>query len=36
MPALLWMAFWSCMMGAASCWHEQPKLVRVKKPVRRD
>lgn len=31
MPALIWVAFWSSMMGAATCWREavlptRPKL----------
>ncbi len=30
MPALMWVAFWSCMMGAATCWQEATLAVRVK------
>jgi hypothetical protein len=41
MPALMWIAFWSCMMGAATCWQESAlqesaQLVRVKGADRRD
>jgi hypothetical protein len=25
MPALVWIAFWSCLMGGAACWGEQPQ-----------
>ncbi len=25
MPALLWVAFWSCMMGSAACFGDAPK-----------
>jgi hypothetical protein len=36
MPALMWIAFWSCMMGAATCWQESAQLVRIKGADRRD
>jgi len=32
MPALLWVAFWSSIMGAATCWGEARRPVRVKPP----
>jgi len=35
MPALMWVAFWSCMMGAAKCWYESAP-VRVGGADRRD
>jgi hypothetical protein len=38
MPALLWVAFWSSLMGAAACWGEAGRPVRVqtsKKPNER-
>ncbi len=28
MPTLLWVAFWSSMMGAAACWGEPRRSVR--------
>jgi hypothetical protein len=28
MPTLLWVAFWSSMMGAAACWGEPRQSVR--------
>jgi hypothetical protein len=24
MPALMWVTFWSCLMGSAACWGETP------------
>jgi hypothetical protein len=36
MPALMWIAFWSCMMGAATCWQEPAQVARVKGADRRD
>jgi len=35
MPALLWVAFWSSMMGAAACWDDARRPIR-KDPVRED
>jgi hypothetical protein len=35
MPALVWIAFWSLVMGAAACWcEEQPQPVRVPSSVK--
>ena len=33
MPTLMWVAFWSCWIGAATCWQEaaHPLPVRVKR-----
>lgn len=28
MPTLMWVAFWSCMMGAATCWQEAALPIR--------
>jgi hypothetical protein len=25
MPALMWVTFWSCLMGSAACWGEVPR-----------
>ena len=36
MPALLWVAFWSLMMGSASCFGEAPRAVAVKTRKPRD
>ena len=36
MPALMWIAFWSCMMGAATHWQESVIPVRPKGKDRRD
>jgi hypothetical protein len=36
MPTLVWVAFWSCMMGAATCWQDAEQPVRVKANDRRD
>jgi hypothetical protein len=36
MPALMWVAFWSWLMGTAACIGETPRLVRAKMPERRD
>lgn len=38
MPTLMWVAFWSCMMGAATCWQEAalPTGVEGKDKDRRD
>jgi hypothetical protein len=30
MPTLMWIAFWSCMMGAATCWGEAIEPTRRK------
>jgi hypothetical protein len=30
MPALLWVAFWSCMMGSAACLGEVRRPIGVK------
>jgi len=30
MPALLWVLFWSSLMGTAACWDESPRPVPVK------
>jgi hypothetical protein len=30
MPALLWVAFWSLMMGSAICFGEAPRAIPVK------
>jgi len=35
MPALLWVAFWSSMMGAAACWDDARQSIR-KEPIRED
>jgi hypothetical protein len=35
MPVLLWVAFWSWMMGSAACLGEEPKPIRAKAPSRR-
>ncbi len=29
MPVLLWVAFWSSLMGTAACWGEAPRPIRV-------
>ncbi len=36
MPVLLWVAFWSSMMGAAACWGEAPGAISAKTPERRE
>jgi hypothetical protein len=36
MPALMWIAFWSCMMGAATCWQESAQRVGVEGADHRD
>jgi hypothetical protein len=38
MPILLWVAFWSSMMGTATCWSEVSRPIRVKahKPQNRE
>jgi hypothetical protein len=38
MPTLMWVAFWSCWIGAATCWQEAalPLPVRVKRADPRD
>jgi hypothetical protein len=36
MPALLWVAFWSSMMAAATCFGEVPRPIRAEPPKRRD
>jgi hypothetical protein len=35
MPALVWVAFWSWMMGTTACWIEAPVPVKVKSQDRR-
>jgi hypothetical protein len=35
MPALLWVAFWSSMMGAAACWDGGRRPIR-KDPIGED
>jgi len=35
MPVLMWIAFWSCMMGAATCWQEAG-TARVRESNHRD
>jgi hypothetical protein len=29
MPVLVWVAFWSSLMGTAACWGEAPRPIRV-------
>jgi hypothetical protein len=29
MPTLLWVAFWSSLMGTAACWGEAGRSIRV-------
>ena len=36
MPALIWIAFWSSMVGAATCWQEAVMPDRAKKKKGRD
>jgi hypothetical protein len=36
MPTLVWIAFWSSIMGAATCWQQSAQPVAVKKADRRD
>ena len=36
MPALLWIAFWSNLMGVASGWQETVLPIRVRDKDRRD
>ncbi len=39
MPALLWVAFWSSIMGAATCWGETRRPARAttnERPESRD
>jgi hypothetical protein len=38
MPALLWVAFWSLMMGSAACFGDEPRPVDLSAdpPKRRD
>jgi hypothetical protein len=36
MPALMWIAFWSSLMGVASGWQETALPVRVQAKDRRD
>jgi hypothetical protein len=35
MPTLLWVAFWSSLMGTAACWGEGCRPVRVETPKKR-
>ena len=32
MPALMWVTFWSCLMGSAACWGEVPRVPADKRP----
>ena len=32
MPALMWVTFWSCLMGSAACWGEVPRAPAEKQP----
>ena len=36
MPTLMWIAFWSCMMGAATCWQEAVEPTRRKQTEQTD
>ncbi len=36
MPVLLWVAFWSSLMGSAACFGETPRPARSMIPKRRD
>jgi hypothetical protein len=36
MPILMWIAFWSSLMGVASDWQQTAVPIRVKKNDRRD
>lgn len=36
MPILLWIAFWSSLMGTATCFGEVPRPVRAAVPKRRN
>ncbi len=36
MPVLLWVAFWSSMMGAAACWCDVRRPIRVEPPKKRE
>ena len=36
MPALLWVAFWSSLMGSAACWGETRRPVHCRLPERHD
>jgi hypothetical protein len=36
MPVLLWVAFWSSMMGAAACWGGTPRPLPVETPRKRE
>jgi hypothetical protein len=36
MPALLWVAFWSWMMGSAACFGETPPPAKARVPKTRD
>ena len=36
MPALLWVTFWSSMMGAAACWGDVSRPAPVQPPKHRD
>jgi hypothetical protein len=35
MPVLLWVAFWSWMMGSAACMGETPQAIAIKARDRR-
>jgi hypothetical protein len=34
MPVLLWVAFWSSLLGTATCFIDKPKPVPAKVPAR--
>lgn len=34
MPMLLWVAFWSSLLGTTACFGEKPKLVPAKVPAK--
>ncbi len=36
MPVLLWVAFWSSMMGAAACWGGVPGAIPAKSPEKHE
>jgi hypothetical protein len=36
MPALLWVAFWSSMMGAAACWDDAHRPMQTDTTDKRD
>jgi hypothetical protein len=36
MPALLWIAFWSSIMGVAACWEDALQPIQTDTPDKRD